>query len=178
MPLLRGDLQAEGALVEVQGGWSAGQARHLCQAQRPVPPVPDARALLDTGAEITCLDTVIVQQLGLPLAQLALANIPALGGLRAGAHYHASVTVVHPSGDPSQALVFQNLLILEVPLAGLGYKALIGRNVLDGCDFLNERSKTNNSAWPSLRAPVEGTRTRGLPPEFRADRQAQAHRLT
>ena len=36
----------------------------------------------------------------------------------------------------------------------------------------------DNSAWPSLRSPVEGTRTRGLPPEFRADRYAQAHRLT
>jgi Retroviral aspartyl protease len=134
MPVLRGDLQAEGALVEVQVGWSAGQARHLRQAQRPVPPALDARALLDTGAEITCLDTVLVQQLGLPLAQLALANVPALGGLRAGAHYHASVIVVHP--DPGQALVFQHLLILEVPLTGLGYQALVGRDVLDRCDFL------------------------------------------
>jgi hypothetical protein len=136
VPILRGDLQPEGALVEVQVGWSAGQARQLRQAQRPVPPALDARALLDTGAEITCLDTVLVQQLGLPLAQLALANVPALGGLRAGAHYHASVTVVHSSGDPGQALVFKNLLVLEVPLAGLGYQTLLGRDVLDHCDFL------------------------------------------
>jgi hypothetical protein len=136
MPLLRGDLQAEGALVEVQVGWSAGQARGLRQAQRPVPPPLDARALLDTGAEITCIDGVLIQQLGLPLAQLALANIPALGGLRAGAHYHASLTVVHPSGDPLQGLVLQNLLILEVSLAVLGYQVLIGRDVLDHCDFL------------------------------------------
>lgn len=136
MPVLRGVLQAEGALVEVQVGWSAGQARHLRQAQRPVPPALDARALLDTGTEITCLDTLLVQQLGLPLAQLALANVPALGGLRAGAHYHASVIVVHPSGDPGQVLLFQHLLILEVPLAGLGYQALLGRDVLDRCDFI------------------------------------------
>jgi hypothetical protein len=53
------------------------------------------------------------------LAQLALANIPALGGLRLGTHYHAGVVVVHPSGNP---LVVPNLLILEVPLAGLGYR--------------------------------------------------------
>jgi hypothetical protein len=134
--VLRGVLQPEGALVDVQVGWSAGQARRLRQIQRPVPTPLDARSLLDTGAEITCIDGVLVQQLGLPLAQLALANVPALGGLRAGAHYHASLVVVHPSGDPGQALVLQNLLVLEVPLAGLGYQALIGRDVLDRCDFL------------------------------------------
>jgi hypothetical protein len=136
VPVLRGVLRAEGALVEVQACWSAGQARRLRQAQRPVPPALDVRALLDTGAEITCLDTVVVQQLGLPLAQLALANVPALGGLWAGAHYHASVTVVHSSSDPALALVIQNMLILEVPLAGLGYQALLGRDVLDRCDFI------------------------------------------
>jgi hypothetical protein len=136
VPVLRGVLLADGALVEVQVGWSAGQARHVRLAQRPVPPTLDARALLDTGAEVTCLDTVLVQQLSLPLAQLALANVPALGGLRAGAHYHASVTIVHPSSDPGQALVLQNMLILEVPLAGLGYQVLLGRDVLDRCDFL------------------------------------------
>jgi hypothetical protein len=136
VPILRGDLQPEGALVEVQVGWSAGQARQLRQAHRPVPPALDARALLDTGAEITCLDTVLVQQLGLSLAQLALANVPVLAGLRAGVHYHASLTVVHSSDDPGQALVFQNLLVLEVPLAGLGYQTLLGRDVLDHCDFL------------------------------------------
>jgi hypothetical protein len=88
VPLLRGVLQAEGALAEVQVGWSAGQARGLRQAH-----------------------------------------------LRAGVHYHASLTVVHPSGDLLQALVLQNLLILEVPLAVLGYQVLIGRDVLDHCDF-------------------------------------------
>ena len=56
--------------------------------------------------------------------------------IRAGAHYHASVTVVHSSGEPGQALVLQNLLVLEVPLAGLGYQTLLGRDVLDHCDFL------------------------------------------
>jgi len=39
VPVLKGVLQPEGALVEVQVGWSAGQARRLRQAQRPVPPL-------------------------------------------------------------------------------------------------------------------------------------------
>jgi hypothetical protein len=123
-------------LVDIQVGWSTSQAHSLRLAQQPVLPPSDARALLDTGAEVTCVDTSLLQQLGLPLAQVALANVPAVGGLTAGAHYHAGLTVVHPSGDPHQELVFQTLLILELPLAGLGYQALLGRDVLDRCDLL------------------------------------------
>jgi hypothetical protein len=136
VPILKGRLQPEGAVVDVQVTWSAGQARQLRQAQRPVPPSLDAGALVDTGAEITCVDGALIQQLALPLAQLALANVPALGGLRIGAHYHAGIVIVHPSGAPGTSLVVPDLLILEVPLAGLGYQVLIGRDVLARCDFL------------------------------------------
>jgi hypothetical protein len=136
VPVLRGLLQAEGALIDLRVSWSANQARSLRLARQPVPPPVDTRALVDTGAEVTCVDSSLVQQLGLPLAQVALANVPAVGGLMAGAHYHAGLTVIHPSGDPHQDLVFQTLLILELSLAGLGYQALLGRDVLDRCDFL------------------------------------------
>jgi hypothetical protein len=133
VPVLKGRLQPEGAVVDVQVSWSAGQARQLRQAFRPVPPALDARALVDTGAEVTCVDGLLIQQLGLPLSQLALANIPALGGLRIGAHYHAGMRIVHPAG---MALVVPDILVLDVGLTGLGYQALIGREVLARCDFL------------------------------------------
>ena len=96
----------------------------------------DCRALLDTGEEITCADTMLIQQLGLPLAQVTLANVPALGGLQAGADYHCGLTMVHPSGDTSQNLVQSNMIVMEVPLAAIGYQILIGRDLLDLCDFL------------------------------------------
>jgi hypothetical protein len=54
--------------------------------------------------------------------------------LKVGAHYHAGKVMVHPSGAPDMDLMVQNLLILEVPLAGLGYQALIGRDLLARCD--------------------------------------------
>lgn len=52
MPVLKGILQSEGAVVDVRVSWSAGQARQLRQAHRLVPPALDARALVDTGAAI------------------------------------------------------------------------------------------------------------------------------
>ena len=135
MPVVRGMVQPEGALVEIDVGWSAVQARRRRLAQQAVAPSLCAAALLDTGAEITCFDALLVQRLGLPLAQVSLANIPALGGLRAGAHYHASLTIVHPTRDPRVNLVVANLLVLEVSLTALGYDALIGRDILDRCSF-------------------------------------------
>jgi hypothetical protein len=136
VPALRDALQPEGALVEVRLSWSTVHVRRLRQALQPVPQPLDCRALLDTGAEITCADTSLIQQLGLPLAQITLANVPALGGLRAGAHYHGGLTLIHPSGDARQNLLQPNMIILEVPLAVIGYQILIGRDVLDRCDFL------------------------------------------
>jgi hypothetical protein len=66
MPLLRGRLQLEGALVEIEVGWSAAGAQQLRTALRPVPPAIRVRALIDTGAKATCVDATLVQQLGLP----------------------------------------------------------------------------------------------------------------
>src|SRR5262245_51923788 len=105
-------------------------------AHQPVPPSRNAWALLDTGAETTCVDTILVQHLGLPLAHVTLANVPALGGLQAGAHFHAGVALVHPSGNPRLNLEVANLLILEMQLGAIGYQILVGRDILDRCDFL------------------------------------------
>jgi hypothetical protein len=42
VPVLKGILQAEGAVVDVQVGWSAGQVRQLRHAQRPFWTVQDS----------------------------------------------------------------------------------------------------------------------------------------
>jgi hypothetical protein len=136
MPRLSGPVQAQGALVEVRVGWSALQAAGLRMALQPVPPAVDTRALLDTGAEVTCLDATLVHALGLPVAGFTLANLPVAGGTTIGTQHFASLTVVHPSGNPRQDLVVSDLLAVELSLRTLGYEVLIGRDVLAVCDFL------------------------------------------
>lgn len=136
MPVLKGALQADGALVNIEVGWSAILAAQLRAALRPVPPAIAAKALLDTGAEVTCLDGVLIQGLALPGAGTVLANVPAAGGLTGGTQHRASLMVVHPSGNPVLNLVVRDLLLVALPLAGLGYEALIGRDILDRCAFL------------------------------------------
>src|SRR5262245_53985537 len=116
MPVLTGVVQAEGALVEVGVAWGDAAARAQRAALRPVPPPQSAQALLDTGAESTCLDTALAQALSLPLAGMALANVPAVGGLTFSPQYKVNLTVRHPSGDASQNLLLRDILVLDVSL--------------------------------------------------------------
>src|SRR5689334_19033613 len=130
MPTLIGPLTPEGALVDVHIGLSASSVQALRTALRPVPPPSSARALLDTGAEITCVDPSVIQTLALPPGGWTFVNLPAQGGVGIAALSEAGLTVLHPSGNARDHLVVGNLNVYEVPLAGLGYQALIGRDVL------------------------------------------------
>ncbi len=122
MPTLTGALTQEGALVDIGVGLSDSSLQALRAASRPVPSPVTARALLDTGAEITCIDLSLVQALGLPLAGTTFANLPAHGGLTLGALYDISLTIVHPSGDPHDNLTVPNLSSLDLSLVHLGYQ--------------------------------------------------------
>jgi len=136
MPILNGTLQAEGALVDVLLGWSDAAAHAQRSALRPVPPPLQVQALVDTGAEVSCVDPSLIQTLGLPLHSITLANLPAAGGFTPGMQYEANLTIVHPTGQSGWNLVMRNMLVVELPLRALGYQALVGRDVLAVCDFL------------------------------------------
>jgi hypothetical protein len=136
MPVLVAPLQPDGAIVEVLIGWSASDVHKLRMALQPIPASVSASALLDTGAEITCLDVSLVQALGLPVGGVVLANVPALGGPAGTIYRDINLTVVHPSGNSHDNLIEPNLTTLEVNLGPLGYQMLIGRDVLARCRFL------------------------------------------
>jgi hypothetical protein len=120
MPVLKGVIQAEGALVEIVLGWSVARARRLRLALQPVPPPVTTQAILDTGAEMTCVDSRLIQTLGLPLGGSILANLPAHGGVTIGFLHDASIIITHPSGNPRDQLVMRQVDVLEVSLAPLG----------------------------------------------------------
>ena len=136
MPILTAALAPSGALVEVLIGLSTTSIRALRAALRPIPPPISVHALIDTGAEVTGVDSGLLQTLALPQRNFVLANLPAHGGL-AISHWHdAGVTIVHPSGKRQDNLVMRSLAVLALPLAALGYQAVIGRDVLARCHFL------------------------------------------
>jgi hypothetical protein len=136
MPIIKGRIVNDGAIISVSIGWGRASARNLRLAKRAVPVPIEAKALLDTGAEVTCLDPQLIEDLELPLNGYGLVNAPALQEMTFAAQYEASVTILHPSNVKNQDLVVNDLTVMELPLGLLGYQMVIGRDLLSRCQFL------------------------------------------
>ena len=138
MPQLRDVIRPDGAFVEVRAGWSQSSGRQLRAALRPVPPATQTQAILDTGAEMTCVDWAIITVLGLAFGGTTFANLPAHGGLTGAGVFDVSLTIVHPSGNATDNLVIPAMSVLGVSLSPVGYDVLLGRDLLANCRFLYE----------------------------------------
>src|SRR5690349_12890861 len=102
MPAFTEALGADGALVRVEVGVGRRRRRRLHAAHQPVPPPATLTALIDTGAEVTCIDPQAARPLQLPPARaFTPVNAPAAGGLSFPGSYEVWLTVLHPSGDPA-----------------------------------------------------------------------------
>jgi hypothetical protein len=135
MPQLTGTILPEGAIVNVVVGLARSDIQSLRQNLRPIPQPVQLRALLDSGAQVTCLDPSIISGLALPWDQPTLANMPATVGMILTMFYRAGVVIQHPSGNPRQDHVTPELRICELPLSQLGYDAVIGRDILNRLRF-------------------------------------------
>jgi hypothetical protein len=136
MTVIRRPLTADGAVVDVVVGWGAAQAHKLLSTGQPIPSPLQASALIDTGAEMTCIDSSLARQLSFPLGGFLPANVPAHGGLTFGVICPASLIVVHPSGKAKKNFARHNIAVMELQLAALQYQVLLGRDVLKRCRFL------------------------------------------
>jgi|SRR5208337_2536095 len=129
-------VDAQGALIDILLTLAGPDLLALRQKGAPLPQPVAARAVIDTGADVTCLDSKLIVPLiasGLPPGKFLLTNLPATGGLRPSMEYSVGLTIVHPSGRTRSNLVLRNQPVVEQALGSLGYDALIGRDVLDRC---------------------------------------------
>jgi hypothetical protein len=102
----------------------------------PVPPPFILTGLIDTGAEMTCIDVRAVLRLGLnPRRGATPVNVPGLGGLTWALAYDIDLTIQHPSGNPTDHLVIPDLEVADVSLNVFRIDVLLGRDVLALCDF-------------------------------------------
>ena len=144
MPVLRESLDREGALVSILVGLSDSSIRRLRSQFQPIPQPVECRALLDTGAEITCVDSRLVESLNLVDGGFSFANVPSVReSTMLASLYDLSLTILHPSGEALDHLALPNWRVLELPLRSFDYQVLVGRDVLVKCQFvfdgINER---------------------------------------
>ncbi|GEM_PF-474833 len=137
MPTLKDDLTPAGALVETEIGLCSTKVQGIRHALRPVPSTFRCRALLDTGAERTCVDEAVCQALQLDYQGMALVNIPSQQvGLAFGVKHDVDLTILHPSGNARHHLIVRDLAVIELALNNFDFQVLIGRDVLAHCRFL------------------------------------------
>ena len=138
MPTQSGILSPDGALVDIHLNLIAPDLLTLRRRGQPIPqPIP-LKALVDPGAEISCVSNQALTpltQLGLKPRRFVPLNMPALGGLTWGAEYAVSIVILNP-GNPRAGLHLRDHLVMEQDLQLLGYDALLGRDVLRHCLFV------------------------------------------
>jgi hypothetical protein len=136
MPTFSAAAGSDGPIIRVEVGVSRSHRQKLFAARSAVPQPLTLTALIDTGAEITCVDPRVARRLQLtPYTSYAPLNAPGLFGLTLSDTYEVGLAVLHPSGDRADHLIVEWLEVAEVPLGIFRIDVLLGRDVLALCDF-------------------------------------------
>jgi hypothetical protein len=130
----------DGIRVQAQITISHTDLLRLRRTRQPIPQPISVVALLDTGAERTCVDPSIVTRLQLPVSGSGFAAAPGVatgppifGGASFSFTYDAGLVIIHPVTKPPSNLVIEELEVDSLPLAQFGIEAVIGRDILASC---------------------------------------------
>lgn len=114
-------------------GVSQARADALTKAGQLIPkPVP-IRALVDTGASCTCVDTAILKSLGLSPTGSALLMTPTTGASPHTADQYDVGLLIPPAVPHHLPHVVGTLPVMASDLSVQGLQALIGRDILRDC---------------------------------------------
>lgn len=122
-----------GPLVDIQVGVTAFRAAVLAALGQAIPAPVTIRALVDTGASGTCLDTRVIQQLNLSPTGFVHVLTPSTGTIPHSTNTcDVNLTLLHPS----LSTTFGPVPAIECNFQGQGFQALIGRDTLAHCLFV------------------------------------------
>lgn len=130
----------DGVRVQAQIMLGRPEVLRRRRASLAIPQPLSVLALLDTGAERTCVDPSVVTRLGLPtsgpgfvLAPGTGGGLPVFGGSSFSFSYEAGLMILHPVTNPPSNLVVHELEVDSLQLAAFGIEAVIGRDVPASC---------------------------------------------
>jgi hypothetical protein len=131
MPHLTLQLGPAGPLLDVLISVSAPRQAALTQAGQPVPAPQIARALVDTGASVTAVDSAILTALALSPTGQTTIHTPST---TAGQPHQCSTYDIHLTlSHPALSFYIPALPVIQSTLHHQGIQALIGRDVLANC---------------------------------------------
>jgi hypothetical protein len=129
MPIPTTTISSDGPVIEIGIGQSAARIAALRAASQPVSAPVITRGLIDTGASCTCIDPEIVARLGLVptgVCQMFSASSDTTPDLCM--QYDVALAIFVDSQQVHSASF--TIPVVERPLKGHGFQALIERDVL------------------------------------------------
>jgi len=131
MPVLTLQITPVGPVVPLAVHVSQPRVIALKAANLPVPAPQIVRALIDTGASGTVIDSAVIRALGIAPTGQALIHTPSTGGTpHPCAQY--DVALVMLMGRSQMHVISPAIPVIESNLARQGIEALLGRDVLAG----------------------------------------------
>ena len=127
MPYITIQLTTAGPLLDIQVGVSQAREDALRKASRPVPAREQIRALVDTGANCTCIDRDLVDRLGIaPTGRTSTLTAST------GSNPHVVDLFDVAIGIPINGVVkfYGSVPVLALDLSSQGFHALIGQDIL------------------------------------------------
>jgi hypothetical protein len=127
MPHFTVPLSPDGYALDVMVGLRASDMAALQAAGQPIPPPLRARALLDTGTDMTAVAASLLRQLG--IGSHADARTHTVGGLVKVDLYWVSLSVLSPSGGITTAQARPEWLVTDFQHAPPNVDVLLGLDV-------------------------------------------------
>jgi predicted aspartyl protease len=129
MPVLTIPLEARGAIMTVGIGVSLPRSIALKKAGLVVPQVVIIRALIDTGANCTCVDPEVIKKLALtPSGVVHMLSASTGATPHVCNQFDVAIVIAMDNQVHVPSLVIP---VIESNLKTHGFHALIGRDVLD-----------------------------------------------
>jgi hypothetical protein len=106
---------------------------HLASGQQPPSPVWTT-GVVDTGTNVTCVTSVVLQKLG--LLSTGQGSSHTVSGEAAANLFSVSVSIPPPDNVPGPMLTRRDLTVMEMPSPIPGVEVLIGMDNLLDCKLL------------------------------------------
>lgn len=133
MPYLTLPITREGAVVEVLVSITSQRQEALSKDGKTIPSPIQVPALIDTGADASCVDSSIVASLQLNPTGCVNIHTPSTQGIpHASFQYDVKLILAHKD----LSFVFQPTPILEARFDQQRAKVILGRDVLSCCLFV------------------------------------------
>jgi hypothetical protein len=127
---------SDGCIVRIRVGLTAVEILKRRRLRQVLPAPIDLDALIDPGAEVSCVDPAAIRSLSPPAATVIPTNAPSVSGLGFSVQRAVALTILDPQQTPGNNIFFPDTSLTELILNTVSLQALIGRDLLTYCVFV------------------------------------------